>query len=91
MKHVVVSFSLSQANQTTWQSAYQALASLGLTPIQNGIGLPSGTVMGVWWTDVSSEEIRATLIYALNQAGVNPAAIIVAKCEEAAWWGPPIK
>lgn len=91
MKHIVVSFSLMFPEHNKHQAAYRALGALGLIGFQNGVVLPSNTVMGIWWTDVPTEEIRSTVMYSLNQAGANPSAVFVARCEEAAWWGQPIK
>jgi hypothetical protein len=86
MKHVLVTFDLTEASSEQYKAAYRVLAGLGLTAVQNNILLPTTSVIGVWWEDNNAAEIRWALLNALLNAGVRVDALAVAIFAEAAWW-----
>ena len=68
MKHILVTFDLGNANANQYRAAYEALAQLGLSGVQQNVILPSTTVMGLWMMESPIEEIRQILLNILQPA-----------------------
>lgn len=86
MKHVLVTFDLHEATHAQYVTAYSTLAGLGLSAANQNIVLPSTTVMGIWWADVTAVDLRQLLVEQLLAAGVPVKALLVALYEQSAWW-----
>jgi hypothetical protein len=86
VKSILVTFDLVDGNAETYRRAFTELARLGLVVIAQNVQLPSTTVLGTWFEEHTTAQIRDILLFSLAAVQAPPKALAVAVFAEAAWW-----